>query len=115
MSREGVSELLRTLLKQVELARKKTAKLQKKPELPVIGLRASDDDWQIDKTKVGYMVTGQKIERFARRTDFDSDEGVARLRDITRKMGILKELERQGIAPGQTITIGQPEIGRLEY
>src|SRR5579862_3538620 len=82
LSRQGLDELLRTLLKRVEQARKKRAKQVKEPDLPVIGLRQSDDDWQIQKTKEGFMVSGPKIERFARRTDFNNPEGVERLRDI---------------------------------
>jgi hypothetical protein len=30
-------------------------------------------------------------------------------------MGILRQLERQSIEPGQTITIGRPPIGDIEY
>jgi hypothetical protein len=30
-------------------------------------------------------------------------------------MGIIRQLERQGISPGQTITIGRPFIGVIEY
>jgi GTPase len=52
-------------------------------------------------------VTGVKIEQFAGRTDYESEEGVQRLRDILRKMGIMHALLRQGIEPGQTIHIGQ--------
>jgi GTP-binding protein len=115
LSRQGIDEVLRTLLKQVETARKKAAKTQKKSELPVIGLRQSDDEWRILKTKDGFIITGSKIERFARRTDFKSEDGVERLRDILRKMGIIRELERQGIEPDQTITIGNPPIGQIEY
>lgn len=114
-SRQGIDELLRTLLKRVEADRKKQAKVAKTEELPIIGLRPGDDDWQVVKTDGGFLVTGSKIERFARRTDFKSEEGVERLRDIMRKMGIIRELERKSIQPGQTITIGNPEIGSLEY
>lgn len=114
-SREGLNELLRALLKQVEQARKKQQKAATKDDLPVIGIRPSDEDWRIQKTNEGFRVTGPKIERFARRTDFKNEEGVERLRDIMRKMGIIRELERQGIEPGQIITIGHSEIGRLEY
>lgn len=115
LSKQGLNEVLRTLVKQVDAARKRRAKVSKKDEIPVIGLRPSDDDWQIDKTAGGFIVTGSKIERFARRTDFKNEEGVGRLHDILRKMGILRELERQGIEPGQTITVGNPSIGQIEY
>lgn len=115
VNRQGLSDILRSLLKQVESARKKQSKQIETQGLPVIGLRESEDDWRISKLAGGFAVTGPKIERFARRTDFDNDAAVERLEDIMRKMGIIRELERQGIEPGQTITIGNPQIGSLEY
>lgn len=115
LSRQGLNEVLRELVKQVDTTRKNQAKATAKDEIPVIGLRESDDDWRINKEDDGFRVTGSKIERFARRTDFNNEEGVERLRDIMRKMGILRELERRAIEPGQTITVGNPSIGSLEY
>ncbi len=113
-SRTNLDELLRTLLKRVEQARKQETKAVKKDALPVIGLRESDD-WQVRKSDGGFVVTGQKIERFAQRSRFGDEPSEDRLRDILRKMGITRELERQGIEPGQTISIGQPPIGEIEY
>ncbi|HVS78792.1 MAG TPA: GTPase ObgE [Candidatus Saccharimonadales bacterium] len=114
-SLEGLDELLRTLQKQVELARRQQAKENQKAEgLPVIGLREADA-WHAEKVKSGFIITGRKIERFAQRTRFGDGPSEERLRDIMRKMGIIRELERQGIEAGQIIAIGQPPIGELEY
>lgn len=114
-SREGLDELLRTLIKRVEQARKKAEKQKQTEEIPVIGIRESDDDWRVQKTDAGFMVTGIKIERFASRTRFGEEAGEDRLRDIMRRQGILRELQRQGIEPGQTITIGNPSVGNIEF
>lgn len=115
VSRDGLDELLRTLAKQVEKVREQQAEqAHKSTELPVIGLREADD-WLVQKTEDGFLVTGRKIERFAQRTRFGDGPSEERLRDIIRKMGIMRELDRQGIEPGQTISIGQPPIGRIEY
>lgn len=111
---QGLAEIQRTLLKRVEQVRKQQARRVKRPALPVIGIKPSED-WSIERTKDGFIVIGPRIERFARRTDFDSPDAVDRLRDILRRTAIIRELERQGLRPGQTITIGQPEIGRIEY
>jgi GTP-binding protein len=111
----GLSELLRSLVKAVDQARQQAEKTAPKAELPVIGLRQSDDDWQIQKTKNGFIVTGKKIERFAARTRFGDSESEDRLRDIMRKMGIIRELERQAIEPNQNIIVGNPPLGELEY
>jgi GTP-binding protein len=115
-SGEGVKELLREVYKQVEKARKAAAKkAEKENALPVIGFTPSEDDWQVVKTDNGFIVTGIKIERFAKRTNFGDYHGEQRLRDILHKMGILKELEKKGLEPDQKIQIGNPTIGVLEY
>ncbi|HEX5448362.1 MAG TPA: GTPase ObgE [Candidatus Saccharimonadales bacterium] len=114
VGQQKLDELLRTLDKRVIQVRKKQAKTAKMPKLPVIGLRETDN-WQVARSPDGFIVTGRKIEKFATRTDFDNPDAVARLRDIMRKMGIIRELERQGVEPVQTITVGQPPIGQLEY
>ena len=114
-SRQGLDELLRVLVKQTAKAHAKAESKADKKELPVIGLRQPDNDWRLIKTDQGFTVTGRKIERFARRTRFGEAPAEDRLRDIMRKMGIARELERQGVQPGQTITIGNPAIGDLEF
>lgn len=75
--------------------------------LPVLSLTEESKAWTIEKpSEHRFIVRGRKIERFAVRTDFDNPQGVARLRDIMRKMGIAHELKRQGITTGDTIQIG---------
>lgn len=102
-SKQGVPELLFLLADIVRIARRRhtTGK-----SLPVIALR-QDDSWHIKRTPNGFLVTGRKIEKFAARTDFANPYGVSRLRDIMQKMGIMKELSRQGIQPGEKIKIGE--------
>jgi len=114
-SGQGVKEILRELAKTTERANKTSVKTKLKSGLPVIGLRETDDDWKLSSVDDGFVVTGKKIQRFASRTDFSDYHGEQRLRDIMRKMGIMHELGRQGVQPGQAIIIGQPEIGRIKY
>ncbi|MBI2591961.1 GTPase ObgE [Candidatus Saccharibacteria bacterium] len=115
VSGQGIKELLRTVAKLVAKKKVQAGKKAAKAELPVIGLKEGEAIWHIQKTADGFLVSGKKIERFATRTDFNNYYGLQRLRDIMRKMGITAELERQGIEPGQKITIGQPSIGTVEY
>lgn len=110
----GLDTLKRTVLAAVLKSPKRQTR-KAKPDLPIIGLKPDDADWRVIKTKAGYVVSGQKIENFARRTRFGDFYGEQRLKDIMAKAGIMKELERQKIAPGQKIIIGQPALGKLEY
>ena len=60
------------------------------------------------------MVTGQKIEKFARRTDLENYASVNRLRDIMKKLGIRAELTSQGAEPESIISIAGKEFTLVE-
>lgn len=109
-SKQGIDELLYVVKDVVGKIREKEAK--KKPALPILRL-SQDVSWHVTPQKAGFIVTGRKIERFAARTDFSNQQGVQRLRDIMKKMGIMRELEHKGIKPGQQIHIGG--LGSIEY
>ncbi len=110
----GLKQLLIATAKKVKAARKKAEKA-KSEELPVLTFEEPEDRWTIEKTKNGFIVTGKKIESFARRTDFDDYHGRQRIRDIMQKMGILNALVKQDIEVGQKIIIGSPASGEIEY
>jgi GTP-binding protein len=115
-SGEGVKGLLRETWKKVEKVREAAAKkAEALGRVPVIGFTPSDDDWRTEKTDDGFVVSGKKIERFASRTFFGDYHSEQRLRDIMHKMGILQELEKKGIEPGQKIQIGNSLTSKLDY
>lgn len=117
---EGVKGLLRLLRTEVEAYRRAEAELlgeeAEDERLPIIGLSVEQlaDAWLVEKEDEAFRVTGEKIEKFARRTDFDNYEGVNRLRDIMRKLGIGHELSRQGAVGDSSIRIGDDEFTFLE-
>ncbi|HSX35642.1 MAG TPA: GTPase ObgE [Patescibacteria group bacterium] len=115
-TKAGVLELMRAARHAVETERIKehTAEITMDSSLPVLTL--DDDDngaWDVVKEEDAYVVHGPKIERFARRTDFNNPAGVERLRDIMKREGILHELVRQGISPGDSIRF--PGSGEFTY
>lgn len=115
-AKKGLKELLFELKKVVNKAKTKQAKTAAKTDgLPVIKLQAKPENWVITKKSNDFIVTGQKIESFARRTDFSNEFSIQRLRDILKKMGILRQLQREGIKPDNQIIIGNPSIGELTY
>jgi GTP-binding protein len=109
-SGQGLRELLFAVKKAVYTVRVKRSPLASKPEIPILTLAASPDDWNITQKGDIFIIAGSKIEQFARRTDFDNEQAVQRLRDIMRRAGITSELTHRGIKPGQTIRIGQDQI-----
>lgn len=74
--------------------------------LPVISLNESEKNWQVTRQDNVFTIHGARIEAFARRTDMNDPDGIARLKDIMKKMGITHELIRQGATPGDQVVIG---------
>lgn len=113
---KGLTELLRELKAVVD-----TAKAEKSADEPVddsesdvITLNTPELAWNVEKTDDSFHVTGHKIEKFARRTDFSSYHGRQRLRTIMKKMGITHDLIRKGAEPESEITFGKsPEAVTL--
>ncbi len=114
LSGVGLLEMLREVLRLVKKEKLRIDK-QKESTLPILTFEEPADRWHIQKQKNEYVVTGKKIESFARRTDFSDYHGIQRLRDILKKMGIINALVKQGIDPGQQIVIGDPAIGKVDY
>ena len=121
---KGLKEVLRSLRQKVIAARLVAAEDD---------IDANDDDfdtislgenqiaegWTVEKLtddegKTYFQVSGDKIEKFGRRTDYDNFEGLNRLRDIMNKMGINHELRRKGVEGDSTIRIGDHEFTFLE-
>lgn len=113
VSGQGIKELLYAVRAIVVEQRKVLDSQEAEEAVPVLQLQNDQSAWHVEPTDDGFMVTGQKIEQFAARTDFANEEAVQHLRDIMKKMGILHELIRKGIEPGQMIHVN--DKGRLEY
>ncbi len=113
-AKKGLNDVLYEL-KQAVTANKKKLEKAKKAEL-IITLNEKVDSWKIVRTdETSFLITGHKIEKFAKRTDFDNSYATQRLRDIVKKMGIMNELKKQGINPDDKIIIGDPRIGSISY
>ena len=129
---QGITELLRELQKEhlarLERAQEKSEEAsrdehmpQYEPdiisEIPTISLSpdAIKTTWKVEKTEDDkFIVTGDKIEKFARRTDMNNYASVNRLRDIMKKMGIKAELTSLGAAPESIISIADKEFTLVE-
>ncbi len=119
---KGLTELLRCLRSKVDAERAERAEVVEE-DAGVMRIGLTNDDhimaWQVrvkegeDDQKV-FVVSGHKIEKFARRTNFDGYQNVNRLRDIMKKMGINHELSRKGAVGDSVIRIGSSEFTLLE-
>lgn len=94
--------------------------------LPVIKLNPKNvkNTWSVEElepyeTQEGeeikrFRVTGEKIEKFARRTDYDNYESLNRLRDIMKKYGIRAELTSRGAVEDSIVQIAGHEFTLVE-
>jgi GTP-binding protein len=57
-----------------------------------------------------YEVYGERVERLAAMTDFDSDEGLGRFEQVLGKMGVDKKLRELGAKDGDTVRIAGHEF-----
>lgn len=125
----GVTEVLRELLRiKMESSSDMTTEqttledlTTDGKELPTISLspKAYRDNWSVEKVEdedgtVRFVVTGEKIEKFARRTDMGNYASVNRLRDIMKKLGIRGELTTLGAEPDSIISIAGKEFTLVE-
>ena len=86
-------------------------------DYPTISLNPNvlKDTWQVEKTgKNSFRVTGEKIEKFARKTDPNNYASLNRLRDIMKKLGIRAELTSRGAQPDSIISIADKEFPLVE-
>jgi len=101
---KGLREVLRSLARHVKQAAKARSEEVAEQNDDIVRITlpetAKDLAWKVkkrvDEDGVVYVVSGHKIEKFARRTNFSGYENLNRLRDIMKKMGITHELTRQG-------------------
>ena len=89
-------------------------------DVPTISLpkSATKSTWKIEKIEteegIKFVVTGDKIEKFARRTDYNNYASLNRLRDIMKKLGIRAELTSLGAQPESIISISGHEFTLVE-
>ena len=129
VSKKGVDDLLRALWQDIKIAKEKkqeqenvTADIALENDantkhqitkdgikgVPVISLSSHElkNTWTVTRGDDGvFHVTGEKIEKFARRTDMGNYASVNRLRDILKKLGIRAELTNQGATQDSIIEI----------
>lgn len=115
LSGAGLKELLYAVRDIVAKQRASVKAQAADDQLPILRLAETEkrSSWTVTPTGAGFTITGPKIEQFATRTDFNNEEAVQRLRDIMKKMGILHDLVRKGVEPGQIIQIANR--GELKY
>lgn len=109
ITKEGVRELILEI--DSELA--KIPKKVEKKEVKVFTLAdAKKSTFKIIEEDGRFIISSDRLEKFAAKTDFSNPHAVMRIYDIMTRMGIAKELEKKGARFGTKIYINDNE---LEY
>jgi GTPase len=123
IAHKGLTELLRALREKV-IESRKIVEITDEPDEEIetisLGKTRTADAWNVELVenekdgRIEFKITGEKVEKFARRTDFNNFEGVNRLRDILKKLGIAHELRRKGAEGDSIVQIGNNKFTLLE-
>jgi GTP-binding protein len=103
---EGVQELIYAVWETIKatplpaIAEPEPAEIELSP----------DEPFAIEVEDGVYVVRGERVERLAQMTNFDSDEALARFEQILAKMGVEKKLRELGIHEGDTVRIAGVEF-----
>lgn len=103
---QGLDALLAYAAKELVKAEPEPSQIQADEPLRFV----IEMDYQVFRREGHFLVKGAKVERLAAMTHFDQPEGLKRFQNILKKMGIEKELARQGAQPGDTVKIGKVEF-----
>ena len=79
------------------------------PEPAVHDLRPAEP-FEVRVENGVYVVSGERVERLAQMTDFDSDEALARFEQVLARMGVTKKLRDLGVHDGDTVRIAGVEF-----
>ena len=112
--REGLDELKWAMWDIVKRTRKKRRTMPiDEPQVirpKALSRRGEDGGVQVVRDPMypeGWLVTGEKVERWVRQTDFENDEAVGYLSDRLNKVGVEDMLRKAGAHEGDTVTIGE--------
>ena len=108
-SGEGMRELTFAMAKIVEAAR--AAKPVVEATRIVLRPPSADgkDEFSVTRTADGWVVRGEKPERWVRQTDFSNDEAVGFLADRLNRLGVEDRLVKEGADEGDAVLIGHPD------
>jgi GTP-binding protein len=103
---EGVRELL---FAAWEIIRALPPPAAAPPEPATIDL-APSEPFEVRVEGRVFVVSGERIERLAQMTDFESDEALLRFEQVLAKLGVEKRLRELGVADGDTVRVAGVEF-----
>src|SRR4051794_9512137 len=101
----GIDELVKELAKLLPDA-DELARPAESAGVVVHRFESGPDVFSVQREGEGFRVVGRRIERLAAQTNFENPESADRFQRDLAKMGVERELNRAGVAAGDTVHIG---------
>ena len=79
------------------------------PEPALIEL-APNEPFEVRVEEGVFIVSGERIERLAQMTDFESDEALVRFEQVLARLGVEKRLRELGVTDGDTVRVAGVEF-----
>jgi GTP-binding protein len=110
ITREGLPELIYALAETVEAHRLATP--VREATRAIVRPRAVDETgFTIERDDEGvFVISGVRVERWVRQTNFDNDEALGYLADRLERLGVEDALAKKGAQPGDPVRIGTHEF-----
>lgn len=100
---QGLEALLDEIHRTLEAA-------AEEPDIPVLMpamSRATDMEWDIEKTEEGFEVTGRRVMRLVAMTDLENSDAVRYLHRRLQRLGVIDKLRDLGAEEGDTVFVGK--------
>jgi GTPase len=115
LTKSGLRDLLYTVADLLEKIPKYTEETEDIDETVVYRYQKEDKGFEVTRDDDGaYVLSGPRIEKLFKMTDFNRDEAVRRFARQMRSMGVDEELRKRGAEDGDTIRILQFEFEFVE-
>jgi GTP-binding protein len=100
---EGLKELFNRIAEKLkEIPKQEIEEIDK---TVYYTLEDEEDSWSVHREGAYFVVEGKEIETIMRRVNFSDSESLAYFHNTLKKMGVDKELRRQGIKEGDIVRI----------
>ena len=105
----GVRDLVLRVFRHLEEARATNAATAATTRRKVYRM-SPEAGFRVERNGEGFVVRGEGVEKIVRKLILNSHDALEYLTDRLEKMGVLKELRRQGFSDGDTVRIGEVEF-----
>jgi len=106
-SRQGLTELTYAMARLIQKTRAEAA-VEERTRIVLRPVAVDDSGFTVTANSDGsFTVTGAKIERWVRQTNFKNAEAIGYLADRMAQLGVERELFRKGAVSGSEVRVGK--------